>query len=251
MTHITEHHTEEEWEGNDGDEGWVSFQVCGDTVGIDDALEDKGKFVNFKVCWSWDRVVIVGADLASCVILESLLNLIFLFDWSPVVTNVLLVLGFHAIKSLIKSFFLGKEHLVDVNSGRSLVDAVSIDFVKFQKDLSKRLLGLDIDGSGSVDSVLDFFDFGWNLPDFGKINSLSLWLESIANSLDSFSDVVAVPENDDEYRSLTLLELVILSVVGVFLNVHVRFTLGGSENEFSKSGNFLLFDDTSDVLDVD
>ena len=137
MAHITEHHTKEEWESDDGDKSWVSLQVCGDTIGIDDALEHEGEFVDFKVGWPWDIVIIVSADLASCVVLKSLLNLVFLLDWSPVVTYVLLVLGFHAVESLVKSFLLGEEHLVDVNRGNSLVATISIKFVEFHENLSK------------------------------------------------------------------------------------------------------------------
>lgn len=182
--------------------------------------------------------------------MKSLFNLVFLFDWGPEVTDELRVLRFHSIEGLVECFFLGEEHLVDINSGRSIVDTISIDFVEFQKNLSKRLFGLNEDGSSSGDGLFDFFDFSWDLPNFRKFDSLTLWLESIANSLDSVSDVLTVPENDDENRSLWLLNFVIFSVIWVLLNIHVRFTLGGSENQFSKSSDFLLFDNTSDVLNI-
>jgi hypothetical protein len=143
-------------------------------------------------------VVVISADFTSCVVLEGLFDLVFLFDWSPVVTDVLLVLGFHRIKSLIERLFLSKEHLVNINSGRSLINAVSIDFVEFQKDFSERLFGLDIDRSGSSNCFFDFLNFSWDLPNFRKFDSLTLWLESVANSLDSVSDVVTVPENNNE-----------------------------------------------------
>jgi len=250
VTHITEHHSEEEWESDDCKKGWVSFQIRGDTIGIDDALEHVGKFIDFEVSWSRDRVVVVSADFASCVVLKSLFDLVFLFDWSPVVTDVLLVLGFHSIKSLIECFFFSEEHLVNINSGRSLIGTISIDFVEFQEDFSKRLFGLNINTSGSSDSVFDFFDFGRNLSDFGKFNSLTLWLESVANSLDSVSDMTSVPENNDEDWSLWLLNFFIFGIVGVLLNIHVGFSLGCSENQFFQSSDFLLLDDTSDVLDV-
>jgi len=251
VTHITEHHSEEEWESNDGDERWVSFQIRRDTIGIDDALEHKSEIVDFEVSWSWDGMIVIGADLTSCVVLKSLLDLVFLLDWSPVVTDVLLVLGFHRVESLVKRLLFCEEHLVDINSRRSLVNTIGIDFVEFQKDFSERLFGLDVDRSGSSDSFFDFLNLSWNLPNFRKFDSLTLWLESVANSLDSISDVISVPEHDDEDRSLWLLNFFILSVVGVLLNVHVGFTLGGSENQFSQSENFLLLDDASDVLDVD
>lgn len=65
VTHVTEHHSEEVWESDDRDQGWVSFQISGDTIGIDDVLEHIGKVVNFEVSWSWDGVIVVSADFTS------------------------------------------------------------------------------------------------------------------------------------------------------------------------------------------
>jgi len=45
MTHITEHHTEEEWESDDGEHCWVSLLVSGDTIGIDNQLEHFGDII--------------------------------------------------------------------------------------------------------------------------------------------------------------------------------------------------------------
>lgn len=65
VTHITEHHSEEEWESDDSDKGWVSFQIGWDTIGIDDLLEHCSELRDFEVSWSWDRVVVISTNFAS------------------------------------------------------------------------------------------------------------------------------------------------------------------------------------------
>lgn len=116
MTHITEHHSEEVWESDDGNKGWIGFQIRRDTISIYDTLEHKGEFVDFEVSWSWDSMIVISADFASSVVLKSLFDLVFLLDWSPVITDVLLVLGFHSVEGLIERFLFCEEHLINIDS---------------------------------------------------------------------------------------------------------------------------------------
>ena len=54
MSHITEHHSEEEWEGNNGDWHWVGLKISWDTIGVYDQLEDISEVSGLEVSWSWD-----------------------------------------------------------------------------------------------------------------------------------------------------------------------------------------------------
>ena len=49
MADITEHHTEEEGEGHDGEHTRVDLPVARHTVGIDDALEGLGELIRLEV----------------------------------------------------------------------------------------------------------------------------------------------------------------------------------------------------------
>lgn len=48
MTVVTEHHSEEEGERNDGKGGWVSLLVIRDTVGVNDQLEGSNDIVHLE-----------------------------------------------------------------------------------------------------------------------------------------------------------------------------------------------------------
>lgn len=59
-------------------------------------------------------MVVVVYDLGGCLVLHLLVDGTSIFNWSPEITGVACALLFHHIKGLIKSLFLGEEHLVDV-----------------------------------------------------------------------------------------------------------------------------------------
>ena len=65
MTHITEHHSKEEWEGRHCQQSWVSFKVVGSTISVNNLLESEGEFVEWNVGW-WNNLVIVEEDNFNC-----------------------------------------------------------------------------------------------------------------------------------------------------------------------------------------
>jgi len=62
-----------------------------------------------------------------------------MFNWGPEVANKALILHFHHIQTHIECFFLGQEHLVDVNCGRALrgITLLTWDSVKDAQLLSE------------------------------------------------------------------------------------------------------------------
>lgn len=56
MSHITIHHTKQEWEGNTCQKGRISFRVSGDAVSVDSMLENSGEIVGLDVS-GWSKLV--------------------------------------------------------------------------------------------------------------------------------------------------------------------------------------------------
>ena len=52
MHDITKHYTEEEWEWNTCEQGWITFLVCRNTISINDILRNSSEIVQSKKCWS-------------------------------------------------------------------------------------------------------------------------------------------------------------------------------------------------------
>jgi hypothetical protein len=49
MAHIAEHNSEKEWESNDSKDSRVNFFMHGNTIGINDLLENLSKVIRFNV----------------------------------------------------------------------------------------------------------------------------------------------------------------------------------------------------------
>mmetsp|Transcript_8658 Transcript_8658/g.18075 ORF Transcript_8658/g.18075 Transcript_8658/m.18075 type:complete len:202 (-) Transcript_8658:980-1585(-) len=49
MTNITIHHSEKEWEGSRGKEGWIGFSITGDSIRVNKLLIGVGEFVGYEV----------------------------------------------------------------------------------------------------------------------------------------------------------------------------------------------------------
>ena len=117
MAHITEHHSEEEWEGDNRNWHWVGLKVRWNTISVHDQLENLSEVRSLEVSWSWNRVIVIGYNFGSTILGESTLNQVFLLNWTPEIPNKALILPFHLVKGFVKSLFLGEEHLVNVNGG--------------------------------------------------------------------------------------------------------------------------------------
>ena len=54
MTHITEHHSEKEWESNNRDWYWIGLQISWHTICIDNQLENSCEIGGLEVSGPWD-----------------------------------------------------------------------------------------------------------------------------------------------------------------------------------------------------
>ena len=95
--------------------------------------------------------------------------------------------------------------------------AITLNLIKLNELVSQGVLGLLIDISSVMDSVLSLIDLGRDLVLLWQV--ISLAGEGVADFLDLLSDGVTVPKDDDVYASL--LGAFALVVVIELLNVHV------------------------------
>lgn len=115
MTHITEHHSEEEGEGDNGDDSGVGLSVGWDTVSINDELERLRELIKFEVGWLGNVVVVVSLNLGDTKFIHDLLDGLLLIGGSPEETDEALILPLHVVQGLVEGLLLGQEHLVDEN----------------------------------------------------------------------------------------------------------------------------------------
>ena len=144
MTHISEHHSEEEREGGNRNCGWVCFLVLWNTISVDDELEDFCHFVGLDEGWSGNCVVLVSDHSHGWELVRQLVNdASFLFGWSPEVSNENSVLHLHHIQSLVEGLLFGEEHLVDIDRRDVVVVlVVHIQFVEDHELVLERRLSL-------------------------------------------------------------------------------------------------------------
>jgi hypothetical protein len=216
MAHITEHHSEEEWEGHDRHWYWVCFLVVWHSISVNNHLEDSCEICSLKVSWPWNGVIVISNDLGSAILLQSTSYKVLLLDWSPEISDKTLVLPFHLIEGFVKSLFFSQEHLVDVDGGRGLSFLVTItfDLIKLDELVSQRLLCPVKHTSGISNRLGNLLDL-WG--DFLQVRELkSLARETVTYFLNSFSDVLSIPEDNDVHRSL----LGSISI-DILLSVHV------------------------------
>ena len=101
MTHISEHKAKEEWEGRDGQRGWVSLLVLWNTVCVDNELEAGSRFVGLYIRRSWNVVVVVSDHSHGRENGNLTHHLMFLLGRRPEVSNECRVLHLHHVERLI------------------------------------------------------------------------------------------------------------------------------------------------------
>lgn len=60
MTHVTEHHAEEEGEGYYGEDSWIGLQIARNTICVNDLLVDARELVRLDVCGPSNVVLFVS-----------------------------------------------------------------------------------------------------------------------------------------------------------------------------------------------
>ena len=130
MTHITEHHAEEEGERDDRQQGWVSLQVARYAIRVNDLLVHAGHVIRLDAGWPLDVVPGEGGDAHSGEAGEARLNQVLLLSRSPEEADACRVLHLHHVFGQTQGLLFGEEHLVDVDgAGRGLTPLFVAAFI--------------------------------------------------------------------------------------------------------------------------
>ena len=174
MTHISEHDSEQEWEGDLREYGWVDFLIHGHSIGVDDLLKGECEVVNLDVGGWLDGVAGELLEVGGGMVDQDLSDPVLLFIGTPEIPNVGGGACLHEIDLSVDVFLLGDEPLVDFQ-GTDLVSCVVV--VTYLIDLEQvaleLLLGVFGQGLGLSDTVLHFLDFRGNSLERWEIKSLS------------------------------------------------------------------------------
>jgi hypothetical protein len=114
VTHITEHDTEQEREGDTSEDSGVDFFVHGDTISVDDLLEGPCELVSLEVSRRFNSVVTKSLIVSCGVVLENLSDLWLLLNRAPEETNVSSSTLFHLVEGMVESLFFGNEPFVNL-----------------------------------------------------------------------------------------------------------------------------------------
>lgn len=87
MTHVSEHHTEEEWECCDCQHSWIGLEVLGYSIGVDYQLIDVCEVVCFDVGRRCNRMVLISLNTHRVVALKTLRYVVLFIDWGPEVAS--------------------------------------------------------------------------------------------------------------------------------------------------------------------
>jgi len=201
MTVITEHHSEEEGEGDDSERSGVSFAVGGYTVHVGDLLEGTDHVVSLEVgrrvqysAVDFLVVVTVGFEGSSLELIEFAMNIALLFMGSPEETNEGVATLFHLVEASKYSLLLDDEPSVHLKSAdavgeRSLSGVVQTGEVVFDSlsRFKEHLLGFADAGFGLSNEPV-------NVSDFRNVDLSSH--EGVAHLLDTEFVLGVVVEDD-------------------------------------------------------
>jgi hypothetical protein len=139
VTHITEHDSKEEGEGDLGEDGGVDFLVHGDTIGVHNLLERPCEVVDFDVSGRLNCVVSELLEVSGGVVLQDFLDSGLVIIWRPEVADVGVATNLEVVQLEVEVLLLGNEPLVDFE-GADFSLLVSSDLV----DLDQVLLELSL-----------------------------------------------------------------------------------------------------------
>jgi len=217
MTVITEHHSEEEGEGDDGERSGVGFSVRGDTVHVGDHLEGGGHFVRLEVSRRIQddaanlvfHVIAVGRKSSCLEFGNTSLNVLLLFSRSPQEADEGTLAVSHLVETRKDGLLLDDEPFVNLEGAdgvgsigvrHSVVETVKVGLDSFFRSLEHVLRLLNVH--------LRLGDRLFHRTEFRHFDLRSV--EGIADLLDTDFVLRVVVEDDEVSTSLDsfLLELV-------------------------------------------
>ena len=130
MTHVTEHHAEEEGERDDRQQGWVSLEVARYAIRVNDLLVHGGHVIRLDAGRPLDVVPGEGGDAHGGEAGEARLDQVLLLSRSPEEADACRVLHLHHVFGQTQGLFFGEEHFVDVyGAGRGLPSLLVAAFI--------------------------------------------------------------------------------------------------------------------------
>lgn len=110
MAVVTEHHSKEEWEGDDSEGSRVSLQVARDTVHVDNELKGEGDIIGLEVgrrVQSVELVVVVtvGLEFRGLEIIEFARNVSLQLVRSPQKADESRLAHSHLVQGSVNSLF--------------------------------------------------------------------------------------------------------------------------------------------------
>jgi hypothetical protein len=216
MTNISEHDTEQEWEGHTGEDSWVNFFVSGDAVCVDDYLEDLGEFILSEETGSLHVVVVNNGEgglldvlLSLLHLFHSILHVLIVCRGHPRESEVDSVLFFEFVQTGIEGLFFMEEDFKNFKKGH---------LIGFRLERGHNLGLLEVlsdSDSGLADHFLGVLDGVVQLSNLRlELVSVSTWwdVESLAHEgvaylVELFSGVLAVLEDNDIDASQSVISL--------------------------------------------
>jgi hypothetical protein len=188
VTDITEHDTEKEGEGGNGEKTRVDFSISRSTVCIDDFLEDPGDFVESEMSRGLDvtregsflEVAASDFGFTSLEFSDGLTDFVRDFNRAPAASLVQGLVGFKGIEVVINSLFFQKEESKVFNEG--IRDGFSSGLSKvFKESLDSSL--------SKTNNILSFSNLGINFSEL-IVESSRFFRNTILGSTERFTDSV-------------------------------------------------------------
>lgn len=159
MTIITKHYSKEEGEGHDSERSGVGFTVGGDTVHVGDLLEGTDDVVAPEVSRRVKlRDVSVLKELCGLVFVKSIHDVLFLSCRDPHEASEGAVTVPHLVETVVDSFLLNHDPLVDFEDADLVIVRSSSGIVQLGKVLLDELLR-------ASEHFLSFSDVSLSLSD--------------------------------------------------------------------------------------
>jgi hypothetical protein len=132
MPHISEHHSEKEWKCNYCYQGRIGFKISWYSICIYYKLKHFRKIIRLNICWLCNFMTFIQINYNRLMNLHFLHDNVFLINWSPKVAHQQLVLAFHHVHCLEKSFLFGHKHFVYVQN-RNIFIRIRINFIEWNE----------------------------------------------------------------------------------------------------------------------
>jgi hypothetical protein len=113
MAQVTEHHSEQQWEGNYSKDSWIDFFMHRDTIGVDNFLENNRKIISFNIGWRLNAMIFKSLKVGRTVSREARSNLLLSYVGSfPLL---------HQVNTVVDSLFFGNKPFVDFKAASTLL----------------------------------------------------------------------------------------------------------------------------------